>query len=216
MKATVVGATVPAKTLRAACARADVSGKDVRAIGPRAWVELPHETRDTALARLAEALATGLMVIDVDLPAGARGDGIQASRATYRGVEEDITGEAKQLLGEWLAGATPGGKRFDENAAASELAWALIGDDSTAAPAESNVEDEWAQALVDKLVADGAIELRGPAHTPVGRVAHILQSPGRDLGDRLLSELIDSTAIDEVFADADQLAAAARATRPKR
>ena len=41
MKATVVGANVPAKTLRAACARADVSGKDVRVVGPRAWVEVP-------------------------------------------------------------------------------------------------------------------------------------------------------------------------------
>ena len=87
----------------------------------------------------------------------------------------------------------------------------------TPAPAESNVEEEWAQALVDKLVADGAIELRGTStHAPVGKVAHVLQTPGRDLGDRLLAELIDSTAIDEVFADAEQLAAAARATRPKR
>src|SRR5688500_1923562 len=96
MRATVVGATVPAKTLRAACARAEVSSKDVRVARPRAWVEVPHASRDAVLARLAEALATGLMVIDVDLPAG--GEGMQASRATYRGVEEDVTAEAKQLL----------------------------------------------------------------------------------------------------------------------
>jgi hypothetical protein len=185
-----------------------VSSKDVRVVGPRAWVELPHDTRDTVLARLADVLATGLMVIDVELP-GAQGEGLQASRATYRGVEEDVTEEAKQLFTERLAGARDGVK-------ASELAWALIGDsDGAPSPAESNVEEEWAQALVDKLVADGLIELR-ERHTPVSRVAHLLQTPGRDLGDRLLAELIDSTAIDEVFADADQLAAAARVTRPKR
>ena len=45
MKATIVGATVPAKTLRAACLKADVPTKDVRMIGPRAWVELPHDGR---------------------------------------------------------------------------------------------------------------------------------------------------------------------------
>jgi hypothetical protein len=183
-------------------------------VGPRAWVELPHDTRDAVLARLAEVLGTGLMVIDVELPLGGRGEGLQASRATYRGVEEDVSEEAKELLHEWLADSDRGG--FDEDVAASELAWALIGDsDAAPAPAESNAEEEWAQALVDKLVADGAIELRSK-HTPVSPIASLLQSPGRDLGDRLLAVLIDSTAVDEVYADADQLAAAARATRPKR
>lgn len=207
MRATVVGATVPAKVLRAACARAEVSGKDVRVVGPRAWVELPQEVRDAVLVRLAESLAIGLMVIDVDIPDGPTS--LAASRATYRGVEEDITAEAKDLL-----------PSLKPNAAATDIAWALVGDrdgDGTPAPAESNVEQEWAQALVDKLVADGLVELRGTGtHPPVGPIARVLHSPGRDLGDRLLSELIDSTAIDEVFADADQLAAAARATRPKR
>jgi hypothetical protein len=208
MRATVVGATVPAKTLRAACAKAEVSSKDVRVVGPRAWVQLPHDTRDAVLARLADTLATGLMVIDVDLPAD--GEALSASRSTYRGVEEDISAEARELLEGRLAD-----KRVD-GAAASELAWALIGDsDGTATPAEATTEDQWAQALVDKLVADGLIELRGAQHSPVGRVAQLLQNPGRDLGDRLLAELIDSTAVDEVFADADQLAAAAKITRKR-
>ena len=215
MRATVVGATVPAKTLRAACAKADVPGKDVRVVGPRAWVELPHEGRDVMLARLAEALATGLMVIDVDLPMGPRGEGLSASRATYKGVEEDISAEARELLHEWLADST--GKARNEDAAASALAWALIGDsDNGSAPAESSAEDQWAQVLVDKLVVDGSIELRAGELPPVARVATILQNPGRDLGARLLSLLIASTAVDEVFADAADLAAAARATRPKR
>ena len=74
---------------------------------------------------------------------------------------------------------------------------------------------QWATALVDKLLADGSIELRGK-QAPVSSVAHVLHSPGRDLGERLLSELIDSPAVDEVFADAEQLAAVARATRPTR
>lgn len=203
MKATVVGATVPAKALRAACAKADVSTKDVRVVGSRAWVELPADGRDAVLARLADALATGLMVIDVDV-ADAGGEGLQASRATYRGVEEDITEEARQLLQ---------GGRLVGGAGASELAWALIGDGGRASAASG--EEQWAQALFDKLLADGAVELRG-TERPIAGLAQILGTSGRDLGERLLAELIDSTAIDEVFADADQLAAAARATRPKR
>jgi hypothetical protein len=213
MKATVVGAAVPAKTLRAACAKAAVSGGEVRVVGSRAWVELPGESRDAALAKLAESLATGLMVIDVDLP--EEGDErLQASRATYRGVEEDVTAEARELLQERRAQAS--GRGFDDRAAASALAWALIGDaGATAAPASSNAEEQWARVLVDRLAADGLIELRDE-HSPVGAVAHVLHSPGRDLGERLLATLIESTAIDEVFADAEQLAAAARATRPRR
>ncbi|HEY5920429.1 MAG TPA: hypothetical protein VIV11_02105 [Kofleriaceae bacterium] len=215
MKATVVGATVPAKALRAACAKAEVSSKDVRVVGPRAWVELPHATRDAMLARLADLLSTGMMVIDVEMPMGARGEGLMASRATYRGVEEDVTEEARSLLHEWLADAP--GTGFDEDVAASELAWALIGeDDGAQSPAQPNVEEQWAQALLDKLVTDGLIELRGKQPPPLRRIATILEQPGRELGDRLLAELIDSTAVDEVFADADQLATTARATRPKR
>lgn len=211
MKATVVGATVPAKTLRAALLKADVPTKDVRMIGPRAWVEMPPDGRDGALARLADALATGLMVIEVDLPE-LNGEGLQASRATYRGVEADITEEARKLLDERLADPA---KPLDDTAA-SQLAWALVGDaDDAASPAEPNVEEQWATALVGKLVTDGLIELRG-THTPIVQLAQVLQTPGRDLGDRLLASLIDSTAIDEVFADADQLATLARATRPKR
>ncbi len=215
MRATVVGATVPAKTLRAACAKAEVSSKDVRVVGPRAWVEVPLDGRDATLARLADALATGLMVIDVDLPAGPRGEGLSASRATYKGVEEDISGEARDLLHEWLADSA--GKHVSEDSAAIDIAWKLIGDtENGSAPAESSVEDQWAQVLLDKLVADGALELKPSQTAPISRVAHALQNPGRDLGDRLLSLLIDSTAVDEVFADAADLAAAARATRPKR
>ena len=214
MKATVVGANVPAKTLRAACARAEVSGRDVRVIGPRAWVELPEDRRDSVLVRLADSLATGLMVIDVELPLGTRGDGLTASRATYKGVEEDISEEAKQLLREWLSDTSR--DALDEDAAASELAWALIGEgDGEQSPAQPNVEETWAQALIAKLLADGALELRGE-HPPIRKLAHVLENPGRALGERLLAELIESPAIDEVFADAEQIAAAARATRPRR
>jgi hypothetical protein len=140
------------------------------------------------------------MVIDADVSDAD----IQASRATYRGVEEDVTDEARQLV-------QSGGVAAD----ASALAWALIGDVDAASPAQSNLEEQWAQALFDKLITDGSIELRDKRPSVAG-LARILEAPGRDLGDRLLAELIDSTAIDEVFADADQLASAARATRPKR
>jgi len=204
MRATVVGASVSAKVLRAACTKADVPAKDVRTVGARAWVELPSEQRDGVLARLAETLATGLMVIDVDVPDPAvpapAAEGVQASRATYRGVEEDVSEEARQLV-----------QTGRVSAGASELAWALTGDPS----ASGSAEEQWANALVDKLVADGALELRG-SERPLAGLAQVLQTPGRDLGDRLLADLIDSPAIDEVFADADQLAAAARATKPKR
>ena len=214
MKATVVGANIPAKALRAACAKADVPAKDVRVVGPRAWVELPQGARDAVLSRLAEALATGLLVIDVDVPGGGRGEGLTASRATYKGVEEDVTAEAKEIVQGWLADGTRGG--FDEDVAARDLAWALIGDsDSATSPAEANAEELWATALLDKLIAAGSIELRG-AYPPINRLAHVLESPGKDLGDRLLAELIDSTAIDEVFADADEIAKVARETKPRR
>jgi hypothetical protein len=214
MKATVVGAAVPAKTLRAACARAEVPAKDVRTVGTRAWVELPPDARDAMLARLADVLSTGFMVIEVDMPAGLRGDGIVASRATYRGVEEDITNDAKKILGGWLAEGS--GRRVEEDVAASQLAWALIeGDGVETNPAESNIEEIWAQTLIDQLVAAGSLELRSK-QLPINRVAHILQNPGRDLGNRLLAELIDSPAVDEVFADADDLARVARETKPKR
>lgn len=205
MRATVVGASVPAKALRAACAKAEVSAKEVKTIGARAWVELPPEGRDVSLARLADVLATGLMVIDVEL-ANATGEGLAASRATYRGVEEDVTEDARQLL---AAGTLRAGD------VASGLAWALVGDGDPGSPAQSGLEQLWAQALFDKLLAEGAIELRAK-HPPVSSVAQVLQTPGRDLGERLLTELIESAAIDEVFADAEQLAAAARATRPRR
>lgn len=205
---------MPAKALRAACVKGDVAVKDVRVVGPRTWVEVPTEMRDALLARLAESLATGLMVIDVDVPAGIHGGGLQASRATYRGVEEDVTEEARKLLQEWLAEGS--GRRLHEDTAARDLAWALIGDSDTAtSPAEANAEEQWAQALLDKLVGAGSIELRGNT-PPISRLAHVLESPGKDLGDRLLAELIDSTAVDEVFADADELAKVARETKPRR
>ena len=213
MKATIVGAAVPAKTLRAACAKTDVPTKDVRTIGTRTWVLLPGERPDSMLPGLAEALGTGMMVIEVDVPAGARGDGLVASRATYRGVEEDVTQEAREALRKWTAEHARTG--FDDVTAASDVAWALIEADRETNPPSSNVEDVWAQALFDRLLGAGSIELRGK-HSPVASIAQVLQNPGRDLGARLLSELIDSTAIDEVYADADELARIARETRPKR
>lgn len=203
MRVIAVGASVPAKALRSACARAEVQPLDVRTVGSRAWAELAPENRDAQLARIAGTLGTGLMVIDVELPNPSDGAALQASRATYRGVEEDVSDDARTLLAQ----------RFAGQATARDLAWALVS--ATEGGAEANVEEQWAQALVERLAADGSIELRSP-HTHVVGLAQVLQNPGRDLGDRLLAELIDSTAIDEVFADADQLAAAARATRPKR
>jgi hypothetical protein len=203
MRVIVVGASAPVKGLRVACGKAEVQPRDVRSVGSRAWVELAPEDRDAQLARLAAVLTTGLMVIDIELPNPGDGTALQASRATYRGVEEDVSDEARTLLAQ----------RFGGTANARDLAWALVS--ACEGGAEANVEEQWAQALVERLAADGSIELRSP-HTHVAGLAHLLQNPGRDLGERLLAELIDSTAIDEVFADADQLAAAARATRPKR
>src|SRR5690606_139485 len=137
MRATVVGASVPAKALRAACVKAEVQAREVKTIGARAWAELPPDARDASLARLAEVLSTGLMVIDVEM-ASATGEGLQASRATYRGVEEDVTDDARQLL-------ASGSLR--DNEVASELAWALIGDGEEGSPAQSGLEQQWAQAL---------------------------------------------------------------------
>jgi hypothetical protein len=212
MRATIVGAAIPAKTMRAACARIDVPSKDVRTIGSRAWVALPRDARDAKLAALAEVLNTGLMVVDIDLPNGVAGDGVTASRATYRGVEEDISADATKVISRWASD----GARVADDSAPIELAWALIEESSEGSnPASSNIEEIWAQSLFDQLMLSGKIELRAK-HPPIAQLAHVLENPGRDLGERLLSELIDSSEIDEVFADAEELARLARETKPKR
>src|SRR6185436_470712 len=139
---------------------------------------------------------------DVDLPQSTSDEGLQASRATYRGVEEDVTAEARTLLDKRLAD----GRALDPDAAARELAWVLVGDrEGVTMTTEGNLEEQWAQALLDRLLADGLIELHGESR-PTAVMVPVLQNPGRDLGDRLLAELIDSTSVDEVFADAEQLA----------
>ena len=202
MNATVIGAAISEDALRAACARSDVPPTDVRVIAGRTWVELPNDVRDVVLARLGKELAVTMHVIRVDV-----GDqGVHATRSTHGGVEDDVTADARALQSRGIGDA--------------QLAWALI-DEAEGKPreAEPRSEKEWAKALLDKLLADGSVELRGQA-SPVDELAQVLQYAGRDveewLATRLFDKLMSSAAVDEVFVDANELAAVAKQTRPRK
>jgi hypothetical protein len=202
MNATVIGAAISEDALRAACARSDVPPADVRVIAGRTWVELPHDVRDTVLARLGKELAVTMHVIRVDVSEG----GVRATRSTHGGVEDDVSEDARALQARGIGDA--------------QLAWALIDEaEGKAKPAEPRGEQAWAQALLERLVADGSIELTAGA-TPIDELAQVLQYAGRDVEDwlasRLFEKLMSSSAVDEVFIDANELVAVARQTRPRK
>lgn len=202
MNATVIGAAISEDALRAACARSDVPPADVRVIAGRTWVELPQDARDAVLARLGKELAVTMHVIRVEVGA----EGVHATRSTHGGVEDDVSEDARALQARGIGDA--------------QLAWALIDEaEGKAKPAEPRNEAAWAKALLDRLVSQGAIELRGDA-SPVGELAEVLQYAGRDVEDwlagRLFEKLMSSSAVDEVFIDATELVAIARQTRPRK
>ena len=95
------------------------------------------------------------------------------------------------------------------------LAWALVDLTSGAMDDRSECfEDRWADALVERLVQTGGIELRGKLK-PNGEIAHHLQEADDDgFAEWLLGILVESTAIAEVFVDEQQLEEALRETRP--
>jgi hypothetical protein len=215
MKATLLGAAVSKATLRSAYMTVVKSEPGpIREVGGRLWVELPFDVRQTVVSSLSTRLATSVTLIEVEMSLGARGADLTAERSVHpEGKKEDLSAEAKALLHDWLADTK--GEGFDEDVAASELAWELIDSDLQPASAEgADVEARWATAFLERLRADEQLVLRGK-RLPVDAVADVLASRGDD-GDALSDCLLDAAEIDEVFAEPEQLAEVARETRPGR
>lgn len=216
MKVTVLGAKVPAAVMSAAFQR--ILGRlptQLREQAGRAWGELPIDVRDVEVISLARQLPTPVTLVEVEMTLGGRGQGLAAGRRELPdGPSVDLSSDATDLLHEWLADA-PGGA-FDEDDAAAELAWELIGEEVTPPDAEpSTLQELWARALIQRLVGEGAIELRG-RRLPMAAVVEVLDEPfAATLGRRLLDALVDAVEVEEVFIDAEGLDALAHETKPQ-
>lgn len=215
-----MGLPVTKEVLRDALAGTIPGQHLIRARGDWAWASLPADVRDALVEELAAKLGQELVVVAVEMTLGGRGSDLSASRRfvpARADAEEDLTGEVREILHEWMAD-TEGG--FDEDAAIVDLAWALIEEGGVVPAAEvpECYEDRWAAALVAHLVGANAIELRGKLR-PEGELAHHLQSADeKDRDGRfaafLLEVLIESTAVAEVYVDEIELEEALKTTRP--
>jgi hypothetical protein len=177
---------------------------------------LPFDVSDEVLGAYARDIGRPMVVIEVSLGLGMRGRDVVAQRYELLTPEAnaiDLTRLARELVYEWSSDGTG----FDEEDAAEDIAWELAADEAadTTEAGTPNLEDRWAAALLAHLLDDGAVELRGKRR-PTSDLAHQLQfADSKNLGQRLLDALVSSTSVDEVFAEADALAEAARLTRPK-
>src|SRR5262249_32141306 len=130
----------------------------------------------------------------------------------------DLTGDARETLHEWMADKEGG---FDEDEAASELAWSFVNDldddDSASTGEPSNFEDRWAKTLLDRLVRDKAIEIKSGAPLPIEWVAHWLAWKDDDqIASRVFAALMDSPYVEEVYIDdTTELAEVIRECRPQ-
>lgn len=214
MKFTLAGSSAPLDVQRRA-AVAHVPGEHrFETHGGRRWLFLPHDVSDEVLGAYAREVDHAMIVIEVHMAPGMRGRDVVAQRyelLTPEANAVDLSRLARELVYEWSSE----GSGFDEEDAATEIAWELAADEGgePTNDAIENLEDRWAIALLDRLVETGAIELRGK-HRPTTALADRLQHTGADLGERLFDALISSTAVDEVFVEADALAEAAALTRP--
>jgi hypothetical protein len=228
MKITLAGAVVPLAAFRDA-----VSGlapgrgatPTLRQNAGRAWAQFEN-VNSSVLQALTEKLRCEVVVVEVEMDASGKGGGLLASQHVLaigpsgpeRRDERDLSEQADETLHEWRADAQGG---FNEGEAATELAWALVEnldtDERTAPAVKLSLEDRWAQALLDKLVTSKSIELKPRRELPVEWVAHWLAwSDDDDLGERVFNALMESPLVEEVYADADDLAKLVRTTRPKK
>jgi hypothetical protein len=225
VKATVVG-RVPQEVLKRAVAGIADPDAELRTSGGTCWVQLPADVSRAALDRIHAAVGGELVVIEVELGLGMRGSDAHGTRYVLpRGNREDLTEDVRETIHAWREDSPDGG--FDEDVYATELAWEYIDADDNKAKLNpdapvANLEDRWAMAAIAKLVEDGAIEVAGkmlPVPQLAARLASRVADDGdvpEDLGAWLLDLLVDSPAVEEVFADAETLVAALRATRPSR
>jgi hypothetical protein len=228
MKAAVAGARAAAEAMRASAEAAGVPAHDLRSLGGRTWLALPYDVRGAVVDALAEKLGTDdLLVVEAEMPLGGRGADLTATRyrAPGRRDEVDLDEEAAETLHEWLADAE--GSGFDEETAALDLAWTFAADaefdaegEETAGAAEKNA---WSARLARHLVDTGAIALRS-TRLPIDEIEYELTFDGdeRDpkadaaVGERLMSGLMKSRSVDEVFADEEALREAAILTYRKK
>lgn len=187
-----------------------------------AWAEVEPGAAMERARGVAASLGKPAWLIAVEMPAGRRGKGVTATLLTVGAdgsvAEEDWTEWAGETLHELVA---DGGDNFDEEDAASELAWTLAGEvgDRPQAEATDDKDGRWARDLIASLVSAGHIEL---ADKPVMR--QLTAQVARELPDddarvdkaasAILDVLVESGSVDEVFADTPEIAAALRTTRP--
>ena len=208
MKATVAGgATEP--VLRAALRTLLPGDHVIRVIEGRAYAALPISVGEATLAELQRTIVTPLTIVEVEMALGGRGHDLTAGTRVLPGPEdEDLTDSAREILHEWLADAS--GTGFDEDEAAFELAFTLLGDEDDGDPAAAQAvvegtppEEVWARRFLDKLIADEGIEMRSK-RLPVSLVARHLEpllvddeedtEELADLGAALLDELVGGFA----------------------
>jgi hypothetical protein len=218
MRATIAGAPTTTEALGDAVRRVVKGNASVRAIGPWAWTAFPADVRRQVVEQVAATLGQELVVIDVEMALGGRGEDLSAARSCVpeRGPEEDLSGQAREMLHEWLADSAGGG--FDEDEAIFDLAWALVDEPLPPSEQEEQFEDRWASALVEHLLSSGAIELRARKQV-AGELASSLDGATRvdsELAATLLESLVDSTAVAEVYLDEAALEKALRETMPAR
>ncbi len=202
---------------------------EIRVIEGRAYAALPASVGAAALSELQRSIGTPLTIVEVEMGLGLRGADLSAGSRVLPGPEDtDLTDSARETLHEWLADAA--GPGFDEDEAAFELAFSLLGEEEegesdAADDAGTPAEEVWARRFLDKLIADKGIEMRSKL-LPVSVIAGHLESWLTDedenpeelaeLGEALLDELVGCDAVDEVFVDEAVLIEAVRATRPSR
>lgn len=234
MNATIIGRVVDRGRLIAAISAAGCALEEMRRSHGTFWALLPLDTPRGMLAAIGAKLAGGHVVIDVAMELGGRGSGLYGSRTTYpEGLEEDTTGELREVLHDWRADFPNGG--FDEDVAVVDLAWTLIDDDAgpdegsdevvgvgplalmSEAPAESPVA-AWARNVLDKLIEDGLVELvdyRRPYDTVIELLEKVDGEFPAHWGDRLIDRLVADEDVAEVYADREQVAAVVRAMWPR-
>jgi len=222
MRATIAGVATTEQALGAAVGRVVKGVCEIRRVGAWSWAAFPADVRRVVVEQVAATLGHELVIIDVEMPLGGRGQGLSAASyfVPQRGPGQDLSEDARGMLYEWLADSA--GSGFDEDTAIFDLAWALVDDHETPPVVESTeteqLEDRWASALVAHLLSAGAIELSAKRQV-IGEVAWNLDGATEvdsALAESLLEALIESTAVVEVFLDEAELEKALKETLPLR
>ena len=239
MKLSLVGG-VPEARLLAALDRARSGPHETAERNGLAWVNLA-DAAPAAIAAVQAALGAPLTVIELEVRAGRRGDELRARRYTVPATKElDLSRSVSALLAEWRASAPEDevDVRFAPEVAALDLALVCAEDvrpppaipmgggamplkrRGGARPTLDPRHEQWAAALVAHLRAAESLDTSGEA-LPLRRIAALLETHEQDgaltpgFGEALLELLVDHEAVEEVFADETELAAAALATRPR-